>query len=376
MSKSRLLPIVTCLLGAALLISTSDWFGDSADEDPPSQTSALSSAPPAAHEITPTSTNPGHQTAPGDNSTESRPALSLGDRFSLQKTVEQRVTQESQDQTLASSTRLTIRLDLEVEDMIQTPSGARDFDALRNQGDTKFRVHYRRVKFTQDLPGEVVVYDSQHHSQKVPPQAAVYHGLTGQGFSFWVDRKNRLSELDGFSEFLRASLQEVPPHQRTAVWKTLAGTSDADHLADFVDDSIALLPIPSLERGMSWHRERKIRHPVPVDLKYQYTLEEVTDRNVEVAVGGSVLPQTAAEVGSVKLLIRGGRISGRYAIDRQTGVPTSGRVEQVLEMTVQMPGGSEFGQTKQTITSITSLPNSASESPLPIVERDRPTRLR
>jgi hypothetical protein len=370
MLKSRLLPIATCCLGIALLVSSSGWFGKTADDDEKEVTDSEKTA------AAPASFFDDVEQPPAATLKPSQIDLRVGDRYAFLKTVEQRITQDRAVGAATGSSRLTIGLSLEIVDTVsddELPVA----NSQRNAGDKLFSVRYRNVKLVQDIPGQEVNYDSDHPNGPVPPQAEAYHGLPGHGFSFWLDKQNQLRSLVGFQDFLQTCLQNAAPEQRTIVWKSLAGMSEADHLATFVDDGLGILPLDSVERGKSWRRERTIHQPLPINLQLTYTIEEVKESLVELAVGGTVTPQAAREFGSAQLQIVGGRISGRCTIDRHTGLPQNCRVEQVLKMVVQLPGGESIPQTKQTVTQLTAVPDSDNlRVPIPYAGMEKESRLR
>jgi len=369
MLKSRILPIATCCLGIALLVSSSGWFGKSADSDDKADTeSEQTAALPASFldDVQP----PAVEVAPGQS------GLRIGNRYAYLKTVEQRITQDRAVGASSGSSRLTIGLTLEVEDTVGNDE-LQVASSQQNAGDTLFNVRYQNVKLVQDIPGQEINYDSDQPNSPVPPQAEAYQGLPGHGFSFWLDKQNRLQNIVGFQDFLQTCLQNASPEQRTLVWNSLAGMTDADYLANFVDDGMGLLPLDTIVRGKTWQRERMIHQPLPVNLQLTYTIEEVQESVVELAVGGTVTPQAAQELGAVQLEIVGGRISGRCTIDRHTGLPQNCRVEQAMKMVVHLPGGESIPQTKQTISQLTAVPESDElRVPLPYAGIEKESRLR
>ncbi len=341
--------------GWRLWFSSTSWFTDAPSSEDEVDLDITSAEQISPSEFSPVAQSP--STKPVEKDAEPSAKLKVGDRFPLLKIVEQRVTQQQPTGALTSTSRLSIELVLEVAEIV-SPEGLAHTPLHRTAGDTKFNVEYQHVKFVQDLPGQEVDYDSDRPTGTVPPQVAAYQGLLGRSFSFWLNRDNQLQELIGFQEFLNACLQHVSPQERAIVWKSLAETTPTDQLANFVDDSIGLLPMQSATLGKSWRVERPIQHPVPVGRIMQYTIEDITPQTAEVAVGGTIVPLTEVDTGTIKLRVHGGRISGRCTIDRQTGLPRNCRVDQVLEMLVQLPGGESIPQTKQTITKFTALPGS------------------
>ena len=372
MFKSRLLPIATCCLGVALLISSSGWFGKSSDGDKAAEPESVAVDDARTEDASFfDDADPPPAVAP-----TAQQRLLVGDRFSYLKTVDQRITQRLPEQTATGGSRLTIGLSLEVEDVVDddlSPAALPD----RRPGDKRLKVHYHNVKFVQDIPGQEVNYDSDQPRGPVPPQAEAYRGLPGRGFSFWLDGRNQLQGLVGFQDFLDGCLQQAAPEQRTLVWKSLAGISEADNLANFVDEGIGLLPLDTVATGTTWRRQRTIQQPIPVTLQLQYTITDTTAAVVDVAVGGTVAPQAARDIGSAQLEILGGRISGRCSINRHTGLPENCRIDQTVEMAVHLASGESITQTKQTITQLSVAPDdSMRPAAIPYAGREKDSRLR
>jgi len=355
MLKSRFLPIATCGLGLLLLISSSGWFGKAEKDDPEEikiDMGEQASTAPEPGLIQPPAASPQPITPQNDAG-----PLQVGAKYSFVKSIEQRVVQQQPGTPIVTHSRLTIPFVLEIRNVIGE-------DVLsvegHNPGDALFEIKYDNFQYTQELPGAAVVYDSARPNGPAPTAIEAYRGLPGNGFSFWVDRRNHLKGLVGFTEFLERCLRQSTPQQRALIWKSFAGSSDNDHLANFVDDSIALPALEGGQQGQTWQKEQQIRQPIPVQLRLQYTVSETSQSLVEVTVGGVVVPQAAINLGGAQVEIQGGRINGRYQIDRGTGLPNHSRLEQTIEMVVQTPGGESIAQSKQTVTQLTASPRTQS----------------
>lgn len=358
MFKSRFLPVATFCLGLALLISSFDWSGKTAEDEVEAEIpGAIPGAIPAvAVEASPTPP----PVATQQKTRLPRQGLRVGDRFPLVKTVEQRVTQQQEGGDVTTSSRLAVTLFLEVSDVVSAET-AGFASHNRNPGDTQLTVRYTRVQFEQDLPGEAVDYDSDNPPSSIPQQARAYHALVGNGFSFWMDRRQQIRELVGFQDFVRSCLRDSTPQQRTQVWKSLTGKSSSDQIANFIDGSIGLLPPTAKKINHRWQQTRRVMQPVPVDLAFQYTLREIGETTALINIGGTAVPAAAVGTDKVKVEIQGGSIRGQCTIDRRTGLPIQSRVEQVIEMTAHLGGGATFRQTKQTLTRINAINEELSE---------------
>ena len=283
-------------------------------------------------------------------------ALNVGDRFPLIKTVEQELIQYGPDGQPVSTSRsfleflLTISVD-EIHSGPQIPADDPKKDFKRLQ------VRYHRVRFEQELPGRRVSYDSHEPPAKLPVEVLGYHGLVDNSLHFWMDSDNQIREMVGFDQFLDRCLKEVPEQKRRQVRENLAATSGADGIANFVDDSLGVLPGAKVRPGDSWTRERLVLQPVPMHLKNRYTLKDVHDQIADLDIAGTITPSVTYHPADnaqrdVQVTIQSGHTLGNCQIDRRTGLPSQSRVRQDLKMRVRVPGEQEFLQTRSTTTTI------------------------
>lgn len=276
--------------------------------------------------------------------------LAKGRRFPLMKTVEQRITQASPNGTIVGYSKLELALSLVVEEL--------------RDNDCRLSVKYHRVRFAQDLGGQVVSYNSEEPAATIPPEALVYSGMKDNGFSFWLGADNQVLDLVGFDEFLQRCLRNVPADQRAAVAQQLQAMRTEDGLANFVDDSIGLLPnaapgassAGSLRIGSTW--DVPVRKATRGDNAPSVTrcrLTNLDDRTAEIALAGSIGPASYTdEVRRMRMNVRGGQTVGNCTVDRETGMPTKSRVERAIEMTAELADGKKIDQRKEVITTITA----------------------
>lgn len=337
--------------GIAALLGGCGWSGDAEDD------SAEAPVPKA-------------ETAPVAQLERLELRLHPGDRFPLMKTVVQELQQSSVLGPATSQTRLELLLTLTVEEI------AADRKRLG--------VRYNRVRYSQDVAGAKLDYDSAATRGAIPKAALPYHGLVGNGFSFWIGQDNQILEPVGFSEFLERCVRDVPLEERREVLAKFAQTTADEGIANFVDDSIGLLPYDvdgkrdggNVAEGDSWSRERRLLQPMPLYLKTRYTLRELTPHVAEIDVLGTVTNATttdseaasrkvtpaSAESGGVgasstpDVVVKRGSTLGSCTIDRGTGLPLKSHVERYLDMTVTLPNGLEFEQRKRTVTTIQAFP--------------------
>ncbi len=283
--------------------------------------------------------------------------LAVNQRFPMIKTVEQTLSQASAAGVIQSKSKLELILALTVEE-------------LHEDGRKRLRVQYSGVKYSHDIAGEKVSFDSNRSSGPAPPEVQAYQGLVQNGFSFWIGPDNKIIELVGFDQFMQRCLQNTPVSQRETVLAKISETSGDDGVANFIDDSIGLLPYNinkehqggAVRVGESWTKTRRLTQPIPMVLKTEYTLRELNDNIARINIAGDIAASKISSPinqhgKSVQLFIRGGKSFGSCLIDRQTGLPLESKIDRFLETTVKLENGKEFEQQKQIVTTIRAFPH-------------------
>lgn len=283
--------------------------------------------------------------------------LAVNQRFPMIKTVEQSLSQASAAGIVNSTSKLELILALTVEE-------------LRADGRKRFNVRYTGVKYSHNIAGERVEYDSNRANGPAPPEVQAYQQLVNNGFSFWIGADNKIVELVGFDEFLKRCLQNTPASQRETVLAKISESSGDDGVANFIDDSIGLLPYNidenhkggAIRVGETWTKTRRLTQPIPMTLKTEYTLRELNDNIATINIAGDIAASKISSPinqngKSVQLYIRGGKSFGTCMIDRKTGLPLESKIERFLETTVKLASGKQFEQQKQIVTTIRAFPH-------------------
>ena len=354
-SSLRISWLLLFLIGS---FSGCGWFGsDEAiplEEDLPE----LSLSDPSPIEL-----NSPDNEASEDATHEHQPSLNVGDRFPLVKTVIQTLSQPTPQGVQTSQTNLEMQLTITVEEI---------------QDDRKrLSVWYQRVRYSQNISGKRIEFDSESPQNPVPLEARAYQGLVKNGFSFWTDANNHVFELSHFDDFLKQCLANIPPTERHKTFEKLMGNSGEGGMATFIDENIGLLPYrlgshgenSIVKAGDSWKRDRRLTFPFPMHLSNKCTLKSLTDLEAQIDIVGDItpvrsMPPQASKNAPVSLQVRGGHTFGSCTIDRRTGLPLRSRVERHIDMIVQVSDGESFQQQKKIVTTIKSLPNADdSESP-------------
>lgn len=281
--------------------------------------------------------------------------LRVGDQFPLTKRIEQRLTQNDSGGPSVSQSMTELVLSLVV-------------DKLQPDGSKLMSVRYHRVKYMQDIRGKRIVYSSDHQGEAVPSEALLYSGLANNGFSFWLGPNNKVVELVGFNEFLKSCLRNVPAQNAAAVQQQLESMKSGEGIANFIDDSIGLLPYHSgpnrsavaVKEGSFWDLEpRASETPIPLLTTTRCLLKELTPQSAEIVLDGDISgPPKGAVIrspeGNLRVFVNSGHSTGFCHVDRKSGLPTKSQVLRHLELTMEMPNGQKIQQSKDTVSTITS----------------------
>ena len=284
-------------------------------------------------------------------------SLQADEHFPLRKTIEQKLTQQTASGPVTSSSTLSLLFAISVDEV--------------DHGRRKLRVRYQQVRYSHDILDEHVEYNSQAAPQFVPDSLQVYHGLAGNGFSFWVGADNRIIELLDFDAFLKRCVRHAPADRQAALLEQIVTTQQDEGFANFVDDSIGLLPYKPDAKGREtavkvdeeWTRSRRLMRPLPMEIRTTYKLAELTDALAKISIIGTIDPVKTAELSPIqqtsaqtKLDLRAGFQTGHCIIDRESGLPLRSRVERQLKMNVSIDGQPPFEQFKTIVTTVESYP--------------------
>ena len=278
--------------------------------------------------------------------------LQPGDRFPLIKTIEQHLIQRSEQFPATAHTRLELTLAITV-DQVRS-------DAIL------LSVRYSRINYSHDINGSRLEYDSAIHQSGYPRDAEPYAGMVNNGFSFWVGRDNKIRELVGYQEFLQRCVQNVPVERRQTMLAEISNRFGDDGVANFVDDSIGLLPYDAsvdansatrVAVGDVWTRETRLMQPATIYLTSTYRLVTLDAETAEIEISGRIASgETVPTADSSMLKISGGHSMGKCTVDRRTGLPLDVTVTRFVNMLITLPGGQTVPQDKQIFTRILAFP--------------------
>lgn len=278
--------------------------------------------------------------------------MKQGDRFPLIKTIEQTLMQKSEESPAMAQTKLEMTIVIDVEQ-------------VKTDG-ILLGVRYSKIVYEHDVNGQNLLYDSSNHQGEIPWDALPYAGMVNNGFSFWLGRDNKIREMVGYREFLERCVAQVPLDRREVLLSEISNRFGDDGVANFVDDSIGLLPYDDsvdadsatrVMPGDVWIRERTLMQPIPIHMKSTYRLTSMDDTSAEIDITGRIAAGDA--VGNdqrSRLRITGGHSLGRCIVDRSTGLPTDMNLTRFIKMKILTPDQREIMQEKQIVTTIRAFP--------------------
>jgi hypothetical protein len=231
----------------------------------------------------------------------------------------------------------------------------------QQDGRTKLGVRYNRVKYQHEVGDDRLIFDSTNPPDPIPMGVVAYRDMVHDGFSFWIGADNQIAEVEGLAEFISRCLRNVPPAHRQDVILGIEATSGESGLANFVDNTIGLLPCGTeTSPGDSWERQQQLSRPIPMFINNQFTLKELTQQLAVIDIHGTITPSLTLKSGEtsdgVNIVVNGGNTIGSCTIYRDTGLPKESRIDRFMDMTITMPEYGQFHQSKRVTTMIESFP--------------------
>ena len=282
--------------------------------------------------------------------------LEPGDRFPMIKTITQRLTDSSNAQTQESKSHLKLWLTMSVE-------------KVQEDGMKLMHVRYHRVAYSQDVGGKKIEYHSdQGANPNLPMDVMVYAGMVNNGFSFWLGADNKIQHTVNFTEFLKNCIRNVPAAHQQSLLTALLQTAGDNGIANFVDDSIGLLPYSTSNKDVlvhvneTWSRNQHIKGGLPMQLQTNYTLNHLEGGTAEIDIQGKITP-TLTQSNNVKngeIQLVSGKVLGRCSIARKTGLPLRSEVQRILTLAVAGPQGKPVMKNKTITTTIETFANQGS----------------
>lgn len=247
---------------------------------------------------------------------------------SLVKRVTQTLSQSSTDGLETSQAQMDAWFDVRVE--------------LIGEGDSSYRVSYRRIRYSHKLPGESLSYDSNDRTTAPPSSLGHLADLSRSGFAFRTTGGGMALELT-----------EVPA---TMYGSDLKGPA----AAEFIADQIGLVLLgrgPGQAPTVPSPRTRHIETPVPMDFSTRYSIKRTGQGTITLDMLGSVSsPAVATQIqlvgGTASVKLGGGHAFGEMTVDLASGVPLRADWNRYIEISLRTESNERIEQRKHEVITI------------------------
>ena len=220
------------------------------------------------------------------------------------------------------------------------------FDVLvesTGDGDLSYRVVYRRITYSEKVPGDSQSYDSNDETAAVPTALANLSELVGSGFTFRTTGN-------------RTGLELV-----TVPATLFSGDRKGVAAAEFIYDRIGLVLLgrsaDSLPIAPAM-RNRQIVSPVPMEFSTRFAVKASGQGTITLDVFGSVATrQSPTEVklagGSAAVSLKGGYAFGDMTVDENNCVPRRADWNRYVDISLVRAGtGDRIEQQKHEVVTI------------------------
>ena len=294
----------------------------------------------------------GVATSCGEDATEKihlRLNLQEGESFSLRMITDQDISQTIQGQQ--QETRQTLGL-----------SYTFDVDQVNSDGSALTRVTYDWVLFEQDGPLGKTKYDSATPPDTVPPAAAGYAALVGQGFTMEISPAGRVQDLQGVDDMITHMLEELDlPEGATmdSVEQSFRDQFGDQALKENMENLMAIYPEEPIGIGGTWSKTVAVSVGVPMILENRWTLTAREDGVATVDVYSTIKsnPEGAPiEIAPFEVSFDiSGAQQGTMTLDEDTGLTISAHLTQTFAGQVEMGEGMSWPISWESITRLESV---------------------
>ena len=278
----------------------------------------------------------GVATSCGEDATEKihlRLNLQEGESFSLRMVTDQDVSQTIQGQQ--QETKQTLGLGYTF-----------DVNQVNSDGSALTRVTYDWVLFEQDGPLGKTKYDSATPPDTVPPAAAGYAALVGQGFTMEISPAGWVQDIQGVDDMITRMLEELDlPEDPTtdSIEQSFRDQFGDKALKEGMENMMAIYPEEPIGIGDTWNKTIAVAVGFPMILENRWTLTALEDGVATVDVYTTVNPNPEAaplEIGPFKVSYDiSGAQQGTMTLDEDTGWTISAHLTQTLAGEVAMGDG-------------------------------------
>ena len=258
----------------------------------------------------------------------------------LVKRVTQTLSQLTPDGIETSQAQMSAWFDVSVE--------------AAGDGDLSYRVVYRRITYSEKVPGDSQAYDSSDETVAAPAALASLSDLVGAGFTFRTTGNRRGLEL-------------------VTVPATLfSGDRKGTAAAEFIYDRIGLVLLgrsaDSLPMAPAM-RNRRIESPVPMELSTRFAIKASGQGTITLDVFGSVATrQSTTDVrlagGTAAVSLKGGYAFGDMTVHAYNCVPRRADWNRYVDISlVKTATGDRIEQQKHEVVTIREIGATDSKEP-------------
>lgn len=262
-------------------------------------------------------------------------AFKMGQQFTYEKSITHTLTQATGDPSNKSVVQIDLVFTLWVEEI--------------QQDRTRFGLRFQQVKYSQNIAGEKIEYDSEARPETIPAAVQAVHDLTQQKLSIWRDAQGVISQLSGW------------PKQDSAI-RTVSHSQAAEvpTISDLLDPAFDLLAEArtrdKLAEGQSWITQQQFAGTVSLIEKLNCFCKSKNSQSVDVDVTGTITPGLNLEdhqfANSSPVKVSSGHTIGKVRYDVNTGLPEHSTWQRYILMQVNLESGEKFEQRKDTRTAL------------------------
>lgn len=239
--------------------------------------------------------------------------LGEGETYQHEISISSDMTQEVQGMPQELATNLTYTSDITV-------------GSMNEAGNYTLTMEYTRVQSEQSGMGQKMAYDSSAADAAENPMASSFGSILGTKLNLEVTPEGEVVNVTGFDDFRDRAVEalKVPEGMQEQAEKQLEQVFSEDMFNRMFAYTLNVFPEGEVSTGESWTKARNLGGAFPLDGSFDYTLEEVGESTVTVAVKAKYeTPEgtEAQQMGGMSMKPDlSGSGSGTVTVDRATGM--------------------------------------------------------
>jgi len=272
-------------------------------------------------------------------------ALELGDQFVFEKTVTHTLTQASVASNKQSEIRINLVFTIWVEEF--------------QNSQTRFGLRFQHVKYTQEIAGTKVVYDSQSPPDPIPAEFDAMHDLAQKKLNIWRNGHGAITRLTG----LKAAHSDI---------QTVSHSNQMQQqlINDLLDPAFQFLAgrkhSESVKPGQSWIWQQDFVGAVPITEKLNCFCKSANAQTSTIEVTGTINPSSNSSYQQDEInhsiRVTNGHTIGNVRLDLTSGMPVQSNWQRYISMQVKLENGAHFEQRKDTRTELKLRPSKRGQS--------------